>query len=141
MVPFPKKGTAEGGLCTTDPGAPLASTSTVHVLARWQRGVHCGTVELGQGAKTVMSQSSRGIARAARPGHDPAHRYRIQPFDRSTGSMSLDHRSWQAVELAGSDVAGKSLSWQRIILNAPRMPLRLKMAKRSPVVRKIAYAN
>ncbi|MBM4296970.1 MAG: xanthine dehydrogenase family protein molybdopterin-binding subunit, partial [Deltaproteobacteria bacterium] len=52
-----KEGHGRGcGFGTTDPGAPLASTSTVHVLADGSVTFMCGTAELGQGAKTIMSQ-------------------------------------------------------------------------------------
>src|SRR5688572_22288004 len=55
--PTSRQGHGRGvGFGTTDPGAPLASTSTVHVLSDGSVVFLCGTVELGQGAKTVMSQ-------------------------------------------------------------------------------------
>ncbi|MGH7886808.1 MAG: xanthine dehydrogenase family protein molybdopterin-binding subunit, partial [Candidatus Binatia bacterium] len=54
--PRSKEGHGRGvGFGTTDPGAPLASTSTVHVLADGSVVFMCGTAELGQGAKTIMS--------------------------------------------------------------------------------------
>src|SRR5882724_5391566 len=86
--PVSKEGHGRGvGFGTTDPGAPLASTSTVHVLADGSVVFMCGTVELGQGAKTVMSQI---VAEELRV---PLDRVTIRPidtaftpFDRSTGS-------------------------------------------------------
>src|SRR5258708_19861416 len=55
--PVSKEGHGRGvGFGTTDPGAPLASTATVHVLADGSVVFMCGTSELGQGAKTIMSQ-------------------------------------------------------------------------------------
>ena len=59
--PVSKEGHGRGvGFGTTDPGAPLASTSTVHVLSDGSVVFMCGTVELGQGAKTVMRRVELG---------------------------------------------------------------------------------
>jgi CO/xanthine dehydrogenase Mo-binding subunit len=89
---------------TTDPGAPLASTSTVHVLSDGSVVLLCGTVELGQGAKTVMSQI------VAEELSVPFERVTIRPidtaftpFDRSTGSSRSTTVMGKAVELAGQD--------------------------------------
>ena len=61
----------------TDPGAPLASTSTVHALSDGSVVVLIGTSEIGQGSRTVMSQivaeelcvpwKGSGYARRTRP--------------------------------------------------------------------------
>jgi CO/xanthine dehydrogenase Mo-binding subunit len=92
------------GFGTTDPGAPLASTSTVHVLADGSVVLLCGTSELGQGAKTIMSQI------VAEELSVPFERVTIQPvdtgytpFDRSTGSSRSTTVMGKAVELAGAD--------------------------------------
>jgi CO/xanthine dehydrogenase Mo-binding subunit len=103
--PVSKQGHGRGvGFGTTDPGAPLASTSTVHVLSDGSVVFLCGTVELGQGAKTVMSQI---VAEELRV---PIERVTIRPidtaftpFDRSTGSSRSTTVMGKAVELAGSD--------------------------------------
>ena len=103
--PVSKQGHGRGvGFGTTDPGAPLASTSTVHVLSDGSVVFLCGTVELGQGAKTVMSQI------VAEELHVPLERVTIRPidtaftpFDRSTGSSRSTTVMGKAVELAGSD--------------------------------------
>ncbi|MGB7948179.1 MAG: xanthine dehydrogenase family protein molybdopterin-binding subunit [Candidatus Binatia bacterium] len=103
--PLSKEGRGRGvGFGTTDPGAPLASTSTVHVLADGSIVFMCGTSELGQGAKTIMSQI---IAEELRV---PLDRVTIRPidtaftpFDRSTGSSRSTTVMGKAVELAGSD--------------------------------------
>jgi CO/xanthine dehydrogenase Mo-binding subunit len=103
--PLSKDGYGRGvGFGTTDPGAPLASTSTVHVLADGSVIFMCGTSELGQGAKTVMSQI------IAEELHVPLDRVTIRPidtaftpFDRSTGSSRSTTVMGKAVELAGSD--------------------------------------
>lgn len=103
--PVSKEGHGRGcGFGTTDPGAPLASTSTVHVLADGSVVFMCGTSELGQGAKTIMSQI---IAEELRV---PLDRVTIRPidtaftpFDRSTGSSRSTTVMGKAVELAGGD--------------------------------------
>jgi CO/xanthine dehydrogenase Mo-binding subunit len=103
--PVSKQGHGRGvGFGTTDPGAPLASTATVHVLSDGSVVFLCGTVELGQGAKTVMSQI---VAEELRV---PLERVTIRPidtaftpFDRSTGSSRSTTVMGKAVELAGSD--------------------------------------
>jgi CO/xanthine dehydrogenase Mo-binding subunit len=103
--PVSKEGHGRGvGFGTTDPGAPLASTSTVHVLADGSVVFMCGTSELGQGAKTIMSQI---VAEELRV---PLDRVTIRPidtaftpFDRSTGSSRSTTVMGKAVELAGRD--------------------------------------
>ena len=103
--PVSKEGHGRGvGFGTTDPGAPLASTATVHVLADGSVVFMCGTSELGQGAKTIMSQI---IAEELRV---PLDRVTIRPidtaftpFDRSTGSSRSTTVMGKAVELAGGD--------------------------------------
>jgi CO/xanthine dehydrogenase Mo-binding subunit len=103
--PVSKEGHGRGvGFGTTDPGAPLASTTTVHVLADGSVVFMCGTSELGQGAKTIMSQI---IAEELRV---PLDRVTIRPidtaftpFDRSTGSSRSTTVMGKAVELAGID--------------------------------------
>lgn len=103
--PISKDGDGRGvAVGTTDPGAPLASTSTVHVLADGSVVLLCGTVELGQGAKTVMSQIVAEelcvpLERVAIRPIDTA----FTPFDRSTGSSRSTTVMGKAVELAGSD--------------------------------------
>jgi CO/xanthine dehydrogenase Mo-binding subunit len=103
--PVTEDGRGRGvGFGTTDPGAPLASTSTVHVLSDGSVVLLCGTVELGQGAKTVMSQIvaeelSVPLERVTVRPIDTA----FTPFDRSTGSSRSTTVMGKAVELAGSD--------------------------------------
>ncbi|HEY1270137.1 MAG TPA: xanthine dehydrogenase family protein molybdopterin-binding subunit [Candidatus Binatia bacterium] len=88
----------------TDPGAPLASTSTVHVLADGSVVLLTGTVELGQGSKTVMSQI------VAEELSVPLDRVTVRPidtdftpFDRSTGSSRSTTVMGKAVLLAAQD--------------------------------------
>ena len=101
--PISKEGRGRGvGFGTTDPGAPLASTTTVHVLADGSVTLLCGTAELGQGAKTVMSQIAAEELRV------PLERVTIQPidtgytpFDRSTGSSRSTTVMGKAVRARG----------------------------------------
>jgi CO/xanthine dehydrogenase Mo-binding subunit len=88
----------------TDPGAPLASTSTVHVLSDGSVVLLTGTVELGQGSKTVMSQI------VAEELSVPLDRVTVRaidtdftPFDRSTGSSRSTTVMGKAVLLAARD--------------------------------------
>ncbi len=88
----------------TDPGAPLASTSTVHVLADGSVVLLTGTVELGQGSKTVMSQIvaeelSVPLEHVTARGIDTD----FTPFDRSTGSSRSTTVMGKAVLLAAQD--------------------------------------
>lgn len=89
----------------TDPGAPLASTSTVHVLADGSVVLLLGTVELGQGSKTVMSQI---VAEELSVGMEKVTVRSIDtdftPFDRSTGSSRSTTVMGKAVMLAARDV-------------------------------------
>ncbi|MCZ6625884.1 MAG: molybdopterin-dependent oxidoreductase [Deltaproteobacteria bacterium] len=59
----------------TDPGAPLASTSTVHVLSDGSVVLLVGTSEIGQGSRTVMSQI------VAEELHVPLEKVRVRPPD------------------------------------------------------------
>ena len=103
--PLSKEGHGRGvGFGTTDPGAPLASTSTVHVLADAALFL-CVALRAGPGSEND---------------HEPDHRRRLRvpldrvtirpidtaftPFDRSTGSSRSTTVMGKAVELAGSDV-------------------------------------
>jgi CO/xanthine dehydrogenase Mo-binding subunit len=103
--PRSKTGHGRGvGFGTTDPGAPLASTATVHMLADGSVVFMCGTSELGQGAKTIMSQIIAeelcvSLDRVAIRPIDTA----FTPFDRSTGSSRSTTVMGKAVQLAGSD--------------------------------------
>lgn len=108
--PVTKRGGGRGiAFGVTDPGAPLASTATVHVLADGSVVLLAGTVEVGQGARTVMSQIvaeelSVPFERVAVRSIDTAY----TPFDRSTGSSRSTTVMGKAVQLAAQD-AGKQL--------------------------------
>ncbi|HWP56730.1 MAG TPA: xanthine dehydrogenase family protein molybdopterin-binding subunit [Candidatus Acidoferrales bacterium] len=141
--PVTRDGCGRGiGFGTTDPGAPLASTSTVHVLSDGSVVLLCGTVELGQGAKTVMSQI---VAEELRV---PLDRVTIRPidtaftpFDRSTGSSRSTTVMGKAVELAGADARRQVLELAAQYFEAPPEVIVLKDGVASAGGKKISYGE
>ena len=141
--PVSKEGHGRGvGFGTTDPGAPLASTATVHVLADGSVVFMCGTSELGQGAKTIMSQI------IAEELHVPLDRVTIRPidtaftpFDRSTGSSRSTTVMGKAIELAGGDARRQIVELAMEHFECPEDAITLKTAKPSPAARKSAMAH
>jgi CO/xanthine dehydrogenase Mo-binding subunit len=141
--PVSKEGRGRGvGFGTTDPGAPLASTSTVHVLADGSVVLLCGTSELGQGAKTVMSQI------AAEELCVPLERVTIQPidtgytpFDRSTGSSRSTTVMGKAVELAGGDARRQILELATEHFECPEDAITLKDGEALAGGKKISYGE
>ncbi|MPZ78144.1 MAG: molybdopterin-dependent oxidoreductase, partial [Deltaproteobacteria bacterium] len=138
-----KDGRGRGvGFGTTDPGAPLASTSTVHVLADGSVVLLCGTVELGQGAKTVMSQivaeelSVPFESVTIRP-IDTA----FTPFDRSTGSSRSTTVMGKAVELAGGDGRRQILELAAEHFESPEEAITLKDGEAIAGGKKISYGE
>ena len=140
---FTKDGRGRGvGFGTTDPGAPLASTSTVHVLADGSVVLLCGTVELGQGAKTVMSQI------VAEELSVPLERVTIRPidtaftpFDRSTGSSRSTTVMGKAVELAGADARQQILELAAEHFEAPEEAITLKDGEALAGGKKVSYGE
>jgi CO/xanthine dehydrogenase Mo-binding subunit len=141
--PVSKDGRGRGvGFGTTDPGAPLASTSTVHVLADGSVVVLCGTVELGQGAKTVMSQI------VAEELSVPLERVTIRPidtaftpFDRSTGSSRSTTVMGKALELAGADARQQILELAAEHFEAPEEAITLKDGEAMARGKKVSYGE
>jgi CO/xanthine dehydrogenase Mo-binding subunit len=139
--PVSKEGHGRGvGFGTTDPGAPLASTTTVHVLADGSVVFMCGTSELGQGAKTIMSQI---IAEELRV---PLDRVTIRPidtaftpFDRSTGSSRSTTVMGKAVELAGSDARRQIVELATEHFECPEDAITLKNGEAIAGGKKISY--
>src|SRR5262245_18425893 len=130
------------GFGTTDPGAPLASTSTVHVLADGSVVFMCGTAELGQGAKTIMSQI---IAEELRV---PLERVTIRPidtaftpFDRSTGSSRSTTVMGKAVELAGSDARRQIVELAMEHFECPAEAIALENGEAIAGGKKISYGE
>jgi len=104
----------------TDPGAPLASTATVHVLADGSVVLQAGTVEVGQGGKTVMTQIvaeelSVSLERVVVRPIDTAY----TPFDRSTGSSRSTTVMGKAVQLAAQDAKRQLVELAMEQLEAP----------------------
>jgi CO/xanthine dehydrogenase Mo-binding subunit len=138
-----KEGYGRGcGFGTTDPGAPLASTSTVHVLADGSVSFMCGTSELGQGAKTIMSQI---IAEELRV---PLDRVTIRPidtaftpFDRSTGSSRSTTVMGKAVELAGSDARRQIVELAIEHFECPEDAITLKDGEAIAGGKKVTYGQ
>jgi CO/xanthine dehydrogenase Mo-binding subunit len=130
------------GFGTTDPGAPLASTSTVHVLSDGSVVLLCGTVELGQGAKTVMSQIvaeelSVPLERVTVRPIDTA----FTPFDRSTGSSRSTTVMGKAVELAGADARQQILELAAEHFEAPQEAIVLRDGEALAGGNKVAYGE
>ncbi|HKY09136.1 MAG TPA: xanthine dehydrogenase family protein molybdopterin-binding subunit [Candidatus Binatia bacterium] len=130
------------GFGTTDPGAPLASTSTVHVLSDGSVTFLCGTVELGQGAKTIMSQI---VAEELRV---PLERVAIRPidtaftpFDRSTGSSRSTTVMGKAVELASSDARRQIVELAMEHFECPEDAVTLKDGEAMAGGKKISYGE
>ncbi len=141
--PRSKEGHGRGvGFGTTDPGAPLASTSTVHVLADGSVVFLCGTSELGQGAKTIMSQI---VAEELRV---PLDRVTIRPidtaftpFDRSTGSSRSTTVMGKAVELAGGDARRQIVELAMEHFECPEDAITLQDGVASAGGKKISYGQ
>ena len=141
--PVSKDGHGWGvGFGTTDPGAPLASTSTVHVLSDGSVVFMCGTVELGQGAKTIMSQI------VAEELHVPLERVAIRPidtaftpFDRSTGSSRSTTVMGKAVELAGSDARRQIVELAMEHFECPEEAITLQDGEAIAGGKKISYGE
>ncbi len=141
--PRSKEGHGRGvGFGTTDPGAPLASTSTVHVLADGSVVFMCGTSELGQGAKTIMSQI---VAEELRV---PLDRVTIRaidtaftPFDRSTGSSRSTTVMGKAVELAGGDARRQIVELAVEHFECPEDAITLKDGEAIAGGKKISYGQ
>ena len=141
--PVSKQGHGRGvGFGTTDPGAPLASTSTVHVLSDGSVVFLCGTVELGQGAKTVMSQI------VAEELHVPLERVMIRPidtnftpFDRSTGSSRSTTVMGKAVELAGGDARRQIIELAVEHFECPEEAITLKDGEAVAGGKRITYGE
>ncbi len=141
--PVTKQGRGRGvGFGTTDPGAPLASTATVHVLADGSVVLLCGTVELGQGAKTVMSQI------AAEELSVPIEHVTVRPidtaftpFDRSTGSSRSTTVMGKAVELAGADARRQITELAAEHFECPEDAIALREGDAWAGGRKISYGE
>jgi CO/xanthine dehydrogenase Mo-binding subunit len=114
----------------------------VHVLADGSVVFMCGTSELGQGAKTIMSQI---VAEELRV---PLDRVTIRPidtaftpFDRSTGSSRSTTVMGKAVELAGSDARRQIVELAMEHFECPEDAITLKDGEASAGGKKISYGQ
>src|SRR5262249_32288842 len=101
-----------------------------------------GTVELGQGAKTVMSQI------VAEELSVPLEQVTIRPidtaftpFDRSTGSSRSTTVMGKAVELAGGDARQQILALAAEHFEAPEEPITLKKGEARAGGKGVSYAQ
>jgi CO/xanthine dehydrogenase Mo-binding subunit len=126
----------------TDPGAPLASTATVHVLADGGVVLSIGTVENGQGAKTVMSQI---VAEELRVAVESVTARTIDtaytPFDRSTGSSRSTTVMGKAVELAAKDAREQIVALAADHFEAPPEAIRLENGRARAGGREASYGE
>ena len=141
--PLTKKGGGRGvAFGVTDPGAPLASTATIHVLSDGSVVALVGTVEIGQGARTVMSQIvaeelSVPLERVTVRAIDTAY----TPFDRSTGSSRSTTVMGKAVQLAAQDARRQLLELAAEQFEAPLDALNLKDGEGRAGSKKAAYGE
>lgn len=141
--PVTKKGGGRAvAFGVTDPGAPLASTATVHVLADGSVVLLSGTVEIGQGAKTVLSQIvaeelSVPFERVTVRAIDTAY----TPFDRSTGSSRSTTVMGKAVQLAAQDARKQLLELATEQFEAPCEAIALKDGEASAGGKKVSYGE
>jgi len=141
--PVTKRGGGRGiAFGVTDPGAPLASTATVHVLADGSVVLLAGTVEVGQGARTVMSQIvaeelSVPFERVAVRSIDTAY----TPFDRSTGSSRSTTVMGKAVQLAAQDARKQLLELAAEQFEAPSEAITLLNGEALAGGKKVSYGE
>ncbi|MBI4487913.1 MAG: xanthine dehydrogenase family protein molybdopterin-binding subunit [Deltaproteobacteria bacterium] len=126
----------------TDPGAPLASTATVHVLSDGSVVLLAGTIEVGQGARTVMSQIvaeelSVPLERVTMRATDTAY----TPFDRSTGSSRSTTVMGKAIQLAAQDARRQLLELATEQFEAPSEAIALRDGEAWAGGKKVAYGD
>ncbi|MGH7770769.1 MAG: xanthine dehydrogenase family protein molybdopterin-binding subunit [Candidatus Binatia bacterium] len=141
--PVTKTGGGRGvAFGVTDPGAPLASTATVHVLSDGSVVLLAGTIEVGQGARTVMSQIvaeelSVPLARVTMRSTDTGY----TPFDRSTGSSRSTTVMGKAVQLAAQDARQQLLDLAAEQFEAPGEAVSLINGEAVAGGRKVSYGD
>jgi CO/xanthine dehydrogenase Mo-binding subunit len=141
--PVDDKGRGKGvAFAVTNPGAPLASTATVHVLSDGSVVLLAGTTEIGQGARTVLSQivaEELGVSleRVAMRFTDTAY----TPYDRSTVSSRSTTVMGKAVQLAGQDARRQILELAAEHFEAPIEALSLSNGEAHASGKKISYGE
>src|SRR5207244_12404461 len=116
--------------------------ATVDVLAYGSSVVPCSTMELGHGAKTVMSQIvaeelSVSLERVLIRPIDTA----FTPFDRSTGSSRSTTVMGKALELAGADARQQILELAAEHFEAPEEAITLKDGEAMARGKKVSYGE
>ncbi len=141
--PVTKQGGGRGvGFGVTDPGAPLASTATVHVLSDGSVVLLVGTVEIGQGSRTVMSQIvaeelAVPLERVSARPIDTSY----TPFDRSTGSSRSTTVMGKTVQLAAQDARSQLVELAAEHFEAPAEAIALKDGEAWIGAKRVTYGE
>jgi len=141
--PVSKSGHGRGvAFAVTDPGAPLASAATVHLLSDGSVVLLAGTTEIGQGARTVMSQIvaeelSVPLERVVMRFADTAY----TPYDRSTVSSRSTTVMGKAVQLAAKDAREQILELAGEHFEAPPEAITLLNGEAHAGGKKISYGE
>ncbi len=125
---LPAKGEGRGVACTIKaPLAPSVSTAVVRLHADGSATVLCGTVEIGQGARTVMAQI------AAEELGVPPGRVRAvavdtaaTPYDQATSSSRSTTLMGKAVQLAARDLREQLVAIAAQLLEADLIAVALR---------------
>ncbi len=141
--PVTEKGGGRGiAFGVTDPGAPLASTATVHLLSDGSVVLLFGTAEIGQGSRTIMSQIVAEVLSV------PLDRITVRPpdtaftpFDRSTGSSRSTTVMGKALQLAAEDARRQILDLAAGHFEAPLEAITLKDGIAEAGGKKVSYGD
>jgi CO/xanthine dehydrogenase Mo-binding subunit len=126
----------------TDAGAPLASVAMIRIDSDGNAILLCGTSEIGQGARTVMSQIvaeelSLPMSRITMPPTDTLY----TPYDRSTGSSRSTTVMGRAVQEAAQDARRQLVQIAARKLEAPPEKIRLHQGEVLAGEKKISYGQ
>ncbi|MBI4489407.1 MAG: xanthine dehydrogenase family protein, partial [Deltaproteobacteria bacterium] len=126
----------------TDAGSPLASIATVHLDSDGNAVLLCGTSEIGQGARTIMSQIvaeelSLPLERVTMRPTDTMY----TPYDRSTGSSRSTTVMGRAVHEAAQDAREQLIKIASRSLEVPPEQIRLERGNVAVGKRKISYGE
>jgi CO/xanthine dehydrogenase Mo-binding subunit len=141
--PVDERGRGKGvAFAVTNPGAPLASTATVHVLSDGSVVLLAGTTEIGQGARTILSQIVAeelrvSLERVVMRFTDTAY----TPYDRSTVSSRSTTVMGKAVQLAGQDARRQILELAAEHFEAPIEAVTLISGEAHARGKKITYGE
>jgi CO/xanthine dehydrogenase Mo-binding subunit len=126
----------------TDAGSPLASIATVHVDSDGNAVLLSGTTEIGQGARTIMSQIvaeelSLPLERVVMRATDTTY----TPFDRSTGSSRSTTVMGRAVQEAAQDARSQLIKVASRIMDVPPEEISLEQGDVVVGGRRISYGE